>query len=343
MKSYGETEWAPRPADLERRARVPRPLRRLSVRGRARRAHALDRAHAPDGRLGEHAADRVPLARAGIRQDPGARGHRAAGAASGRGGERHAGLPVPQGGRRGGRADDPVRRDRHGLRAEGERTTRRSAACSTPATARRRRRPVRRARQDCRDRGDPGLLRRRAGRARRAARHDPDPLRHHPDAAPGAGRARRAVPAARSMRPKATRCATGWRHGQALSSKALAAAWPEMPDGIEDRDADVWEPLLAVADAAGGDWPERARVAAVALVALSKESTPSLGIRLLADLRDVFGDEGNATEFLHRNYSIFTRARRSAVGRYSRQTPRCQRPGASSEALRDRAEASPCR
>jgi hypothetical protein len=66
-------------------------------------------------------------------------------------------------------------------------------------------------------------------------------------------------------------------------------AWPDMPDGITDRDADVWEALLAVADAAGGDWPERARVAAVALVALSKESTPSLGVRLLADLRTVFG------------------------------------------------------
>ena len=34
----------------------------------------------------------------------------------------------------------------------------------------------------------------------------------------------------------------------------------------------------------------RARVAAVALVALSKDSTPSLGIRLLADLRQVFGE-----------------------------------------------------
>ncbi len=32
--------------------------------------------------------------------------------------------------------------------------------------------------------------------------------------------------------------------------------WPEMPAGIEDRDADVWEALLAVADAAGGDWPQ---------------------------------------------------------------------------------------
>jgi hypothetical protein len=30
----------------------------------------------------------------------------------------------------------------------------------------------------------------------------------------------------------------------------LADAWPDMPEGIEDRNADVWEPLLAVADVA---------------------------------------------------------------------------------------------
>lgn len=70
-----------------------------------------------------------------------------------------------------------------------------------------------------------------------------------------------------------------------------AGAWPEMPAGVEDRDADVWEALLSVADAAGGRWPERARVAAVALVALLRAAPPSLGVRLLADLRDVFGDD----------------------------------------------------
>jgi hypothetical protein len=74
--------------------------------------------------------------------------------------------------------------------------------------------------------------------------------------------------------------------------RCAAAGWPLMPDGVEDRDADVWEALLAVADAAGGEWPARARAAAVALVAESKESTPSLGIRLLADLRAVFADRG---------------------------------------------------
>lgn len=70
----------------------------------------------------------------------------------------------------------------------------------------------------------------------------------------------------------------------------LVGAWPERPEGIVDRNADVWEALLAVADAAGGEWPRRARVSAVALVTQSTESTPSLGIRLLADLRTVFGD-----------------------------------------------------
>jgi hypothetical protein len=69
----------------------------------------------------------------------------------------------------------------------------------------------------------------------------------------------------------------------------LTNAWPKMPDGVEDRDADMWEPLLAVSDAAGGNWPERARVAAVALVTSAKEIEPSLGIRLLADMRTVFG------------------------------------------------------
>jgi hypothetical protein len=68
----------------------------------------------------------------------------------------------------------------------------------------------------------------------------------------------------------------------------VADAWPQMPAGVEDRDADMWEPLLAVADAAGSDWPNRGRVAAVALVADSKAGTPSLGIKLLSDIRTLY-------------------------------------------------------
>ena len=67
--------------------------------------------------------------RAGLRQDAGARGLRDPRPQPGRGGERHAGLPVPQGGSRGRPADDPVRRDRHRLRARRRRTTRKSAGC----------------------------------------------------------------------------------------------------------------------------------------------------------------------------------------------------------------------
>ncbi|WP_310773598.1 DUF3631 domain-containing protein [Mycobacterium sp. Z3061] len=64
---------------------------------------------------------------------------------------------------------------------------------------------------------------------------------------------------------------------------------PVLPEGIEDRDADVWEPLLAVAELAGGHWPERARVAAVAAVAADGVKTaPSPGIELLADIKTVF-------------------------------------------------------
>ena len=70
----------------------------------------------------------------------------------------------------------------------------------------------------------------------------------------------------------------------------LADSWPDMPDGVEDRAADVWEALLAVADIAGGDWPDRARVAAVADVAGSRQGGETLGIRLLADVRRAFAD-----------------------------------------------------
>ena len=67
-----------------------------------------------------------------------------------------------------------------------------------------------------------------------------------------------------------------------------AATRPEMPEGVEDRAADVWEPLLVVADLAGGEWPTLAREAAVALVKVNSETPATLKLRLLQDLRLVF-------------------------------------------------------
>jgi hypothetical protein len=72
----------------------------------------------------------------------------------------------------------------------------------------------------------------------------------------------------------------------------LEDGWPDMPAGVEDRDADIWEALLAVADLAGGHWPDTARAAAVALVNEAKTRPPSLGVLLLTDIRTVFNEDG---------------------------------------------------
>jgi hypothetical protein len=64
----------------------------------------------------------------------------------------------------------------------------------------------------------------------------------------------------------------------------LAAANPVAPEGFINRVAANWRLLLAIAELAGGDWPERARKAAMVLVG----PETSLGIKLLSDVRDAF-------------------------------------------------------
>lgn len=82
--------------------------------------------------------------------------------------------------------------------------------------------------------------------------------------------------------------ALGDRLARWSTDTAHLLTWPEMPPGVEDRNADVWEALLAVADLAGGDWPTRARVTAVSLVTASSDRAGSLGVLLLRDLRTIF-------------------------------------------------------
>ncbi|MBA2625341.1 MAG: DUF3631 domain-containing protein, partial [Acidimicrobiia bacterium] len=72
--------------------------------------------------------------------------------------------------------------------------------------------------------------------------------------------------------------------------EALAVAEPAIPPELTDRAADCWEPLIAIADIAGGAWPDRARAAARILNAARLDRDPSLGVRLLADVRSAFGD-----------------------------------------------------
>src|SRR5829696_2678363 len=66
---------------------------------------------------------------------------------------------------------------------------------------------------------------------------------------------------------------------------ALHDVVPEMP--VEDRAADTWEPLVAIADAAGGHWPDRARSACLALTG-DEPNDGAPGTRLLADLHEVW-------------------------------------------------------
>jgi len=57
-------------------------------------------------------------------------------------------------------------------------------------------------------------------------------------------------------------------------AEAIAIARPEMPESLSDRATDIWEPLLALADLAGGHWPDTARKAAVSLSVSAQQSNP---------------------------------------------------------------------
>ncbi|QUC62935.1 DUF3631 domain-containing protein [Streptomyces sp. A2-16] len=94
-------------------------------------------------------------------------------------------------------------------------------------------------------------------------------------------RSRRDIPALHDLRDRIA----AW--ARPLLDEA-ANLEPEMP--VEDRAADTWEPLVIVADLAGGHWPRLARVACARMVAAeaaTEEDHPS-GARILADIGRVF-------------------------------------------------------
>jgi hypothetical protein len=86
-----------------------------------------------------------------------------------------------------------------------------------------------------------------------------------------------------------TRKAVRWAKDHAES---IADADPEMPDGVINREADNWRPLLAIADEAGDEWGTRARVAAAAAhtAAVMGDEGSRLEI-LLGDIRDTFREQ----------------------------------------------------
>jgi hypothetical protein len=75
---------------------------------------------------------------------------------------------------------------------------------------------------------------------------------------------------------------------------SLSTAEPDLPEELDDRAQDIMEPLLAIADEVGGEWPERSRRAAVGLLTgEEREDAESLGVRLLRNVRGVFDDNSS--------------------------------------------------
>ncbi|GAA1094682.1 DUF3631 domain-containing protein [Kitasatospora arboriphila] len=74
-----------------------------------------------------------------------------------------------------------------------------------------------------------------------------------------------------------------------------AATDMEPPMPVDDRAADTWEPLVTVADLAGGEWPVRARAACRAMTAFEsgQDEDGGLKTRILVDIRRVFAAGGN--------------------------------------------------
>ena len=76
----------------------------------------------------------------------------------------------------------------------------------------------------------------------------------------------------------------------AFHSDRLSDARPQLPAELRDRTADVWEPLFAIADLAGGDWPNRARAAALELNGRGSEVSETIGVELLWGCYHGFGN-----------------------------------------------------
>jgi hypothetical protein len=77
------------------------------------------------------------------------------------------------------------------------------------------------------------------------------------------------------------------------NTNTLDTAEPEPVEQLGDRAAECWEPLLAIADLAAGDWPQRARSAALVLSAGEATDETSHGVLLLAAMRHAIGDRAN--------------------------------------------------
>ena len=76
------------------------------------------------------------------------------------------------------------------------------------------------------------------------------------------------------------------------NSSGLIDSDPQMPCQLDDRAADNWRPLVAIADMAGGSWPARAREAALTLSGSEREVDDVALVQLMADIRALLAVRG---------------------------------------------------
>jgi len=119
-----------------------------------------------------------------------------------------------------------------------------------------------------------------------ADRSIPIRLRRKPPGTDVARFRRRDVePEAAELRSQIAAWATEW-------TELLAEVRPELPESLSDRQQDGAEPLLAIAEGMGGEWPARARAALIELLTGTVAEDQSVGVGLLGDIRNVFHSTG---------------------------------------------------
>jgi Protein of unknown function (DUF3631)/Domain of unknown function (DUF3854) len=96
----------------------------------------------------------------------------------------------------------------------------------------------------------------------------------------------------RTVKPDADRLRDAISSWAKSITQQLRDARPILPEELTDRQQDGAEPLLAIADAAGMDWPEAARQAFIELCTDAQSSDGSTGWQLLLDIRNVFESSG---------------------------------------------------
>ena len=66
----------------------------------------------------------------------------------------------------------------------------------------------------------------------------------------------------------------------------------KVPEGLNDRQVDNWQPILSIASLLGSKWKKLAEESCLHIVSLAEQEEPSESILLLSDIREIFEEAG---------------------------------------------------